>query len=367
MWRLHRYYLRELLVNASITFTVLFAIVLISLVARGIQRAQGGGLLEAAMITVLWTVDAFPHLLPIAFLIATVLTFARAANDREITAVRSAGISPRVPMTSAILVGLMLSVVGSLSMHYVIPKAHFKKYRVVAEVVRNLFLSMKLGGSDDRISIPGTDVALTYGSREDQGVGTEDVVLRDCWLYMPEKLALEQTGIGTPIFHVDRITIPLPDESSTQLFVVMENVSNPLSVSGDHINVTPSFPLREISEGGRRDERNDDLTSDQLLAEVMRGIHENPVGALYTLHRRTSFSVLPLLLGPIGFCIALAVRDRGRAAALVAALVPLFLFYVGDVLGAKAVRAFDLPEFGWLPAVLLAGLGLPFCWRELVR
>ena len=45
MWRLHRYYLKELAVNAAITFIVLFGVVLISLVYRGIQRSQGGELL----------------------------------------------------------------------------------------------------------------------------------------------------------------------------------------------------------------------------------------------------------------------------------------------------------------------------------
>ena len=58
---------------------------------------------------------------------------------------------------------------------------------------------------------------------------------------------------------------------------------------------------------------------------------------------------------------------RGRAAALVAALIPLFVFYLGDVLGAKFARITHLPEMGWTPVVLLLVLGVPFCWRELVR
>ena len=113
MWRLHRYYLKELAVNAAITFLVLFAVVLISLVYRGIQRSQGGGLLDAAMITLFFALDALPHLLTISFLIATVVTYTRAAQARELVAIRAAGISPRVPMTAAVLVGLFLSVGAS--------------------------------------------------------------------------------------------------------------------------------------------------------------------------------------------------------------------------------------------------------------
>lgn len=364
MWRLHRYYLRELLVNATLTFGVLFGIVLISLVARGIQRAKGGSLLDAATITVLHVLDAFPHLLPISFLIATVLTFARAANDREITAIRSAGISPRVPMTAAVLVGIVLSIAGSLTMHYLVPEAHFRKYRVIPELLRNAVMNMGLASSNDRVSIPGTGVTLTFAGREDRANG--DHVRHDCWLYLSDELAgrFAAEGPASPILHVERVVIPAFRESDTAIAFRLEHVRNPLS---GHVfrDMEFHFPSRLISEVSRRDERDEDIASDQLLSEVLRDLHEQPTAAKYTLNRRSCFALLPLLLGPIGFCIALAARDRGRTLALLLALLPLSVFYTGDVLAAKLLRATDHSEFGWLPAVLVALVGAPFCWREL--
>jgi lipopolysaccharide export LptBFGC system permease protein LptF len=365
MWRLHRYYLRELLINAGITLLVLFAIVVISMVARGIQRAQGGELLDAVVITIFFSLDALPHLLPISFLVATVLTFARSKQDREITAIRSAGISPRVPMMAAVLVGIFLSIAGSLCMHYVLPEVHFRKYRVIAEAVRNAIMSTGLAGSADRISIPGTGVTLTYGAR--QGRGAEEVVLSDCWLYLSDDRQRDlvgSVGFVSTIVHVDRVTIPPPDDQSTALVIELDSPRDP--VTG---YVAPSsrfdFPLHGLSEGRRRDERDEDIVSHQLLSEVLRGLHDRPDGAKYTLARRTCFAVLPLLLGPIGFCIALLGRDRGRSLPLLLSLVPLLVFYLGDVLGAKFVRTSGAYEFAWLPIVLLLGLGAPFCWREL--
>ncbi len=365
MWRLHRYYLRELLIHAGITFLVLFAIVVISMVARGIQRAEGGVLLDAAVITIFWALDAFPHLLPISFLLATVLTFARAAQDREITAIRSAGISPRVPMMAAVLVGIALSIIGSIGMHYLLPEIHFRKYRVVREVARNAVKNLGLGASDDRVSIPHANVTLTFGRRDDSGADGQDAVRRDCWLYLPDDRAMG-LGFQSPIVHVDKVWIPKIEDSSSSLVVVLENASDPLT--GKHFGeLRPGFPLRAITEESRRDERDDDIGSSQLLSEVMRGLHEQPTAAEYTLNRRSCFAILPLLLGPIGYCIALLARDRGRALALVYALVPLLVFYAGDVFGAKFLRVTDRPEFGWLPAALLIVLGTPFCWRELRR
>ena len=122
-----------------------------------------------------------------------------------------------------------------------------------------------------------------------------------------------------------------------------------------------------ISDSKRRDERDDDMGSSQLLSEVLRGQHERPMAARYTLNRRTCFAILPLLLGPIGFCLALASQNRGRAVSMLLALLPIGVFYVGDVMGGKLLRATGEPMFGWLPAALLIVLGTPFCWRELRR
>lgn len=352
MWKLHRYYLRELTINATITFVVVFAIVLISLVARGIQRAQGGGLLDAALITLFWALDAFPHLLTVAFLVAVVLTFARAAQDREMVALRSAGIGPRTPMMAALLLGGVLTLGDSVCMHYVLPEVHFQKYHIGAEVLRNLILNMRLTG--DRIPILNTGIVLTFKERDAHQNFT------DCTLFDPKG----RLGAETPVLHVDRVSIPPLDIRSEDLAVQLTGITDPfgkLRLSDFSLRV----PLRGFAEQGRRPDTDADMTSDQLLAEVLRGVHEAPTGAIYTLHRRTCYAIMPLLLAPIGFCIALLARDRGRALALTFALLPLLVFYVGDILSAKVLRATEWAPIGWLPAMLLLLLGGPFVWRTL--
>ena len=135
MQKLHRYYLGEVAISVALTFVVLFGVVMISMLARGIERAQGGDLLDAATIMFLWAVDTFPHLLTMSLLIGTVLVFARASQDREITAIRSAGISPRMPMTAALLVGVLFSLLGMYAMHQLIPAAHGKGRVLISETM----------------------------------------------------------------------------------------------------------------------------------------------------------------------------------------------------------------------------------------
>lgn len=352
MWKLHRYYLKEVLVSAGITFLVLFAVILVSLVYRGIQRSQGGDALDALKITLFWALDSFPHLLTISFLIATVMTFTRAAQDRELVAIRAAGISPFVPMSAALLVGLGLTAFGSVAMHYALPEVHFRKYRVIAGVVRSVFMSMQLGS--DRIVLPGGYV-LTY--REHDGAE-----FRDCTIYCKKPVA----GFESPILFVDRVQLPEIDESTTEIVIALDGIRDPIGTSGTPGRMQIGIPV-DFAGSESRDERDDDLRSDQLLGEVMRGVHPTPDGALYTLLRRCCFALMPALLAPIGYCLAEFSRDRGRVFALMLSLAPLSLFYLGEVLGARLLLSTNSPWCGMLPAALLAAFGLPLCWRQLRR
>lgn len=359
MWKLHRYYLKELGINFGITFLVMFAVVLVSLVTRGIQRSEGGNLLDALMITLLFALDAFPHLLSITFLVATVLTFTRAAHDRELIAIRAAGIGPRVPMMPALLVGLLLSVVGSFANHYVIPDVHYHKYRVIADVVRNVFTNLKLGS--DRIPILDTGYVMTFRERE----GHEYL---DCTIYCPRDRRIE--GVNSPIVRVERVSIPPIGTDSETLDIVLTGFRDPIPsphAEGRAGEIIIRLGLHDIADRGRRADRNEDLRSDQLLGEVMRGVHPMPHEAIHALFRRCCFSLMPALLAPIGFCIAEFMGRRGRVLAITAALLPLAVFYVGEVIGARILHATANPWSAWMPVVLLLLLGVPLCWRQLRR
>jgi hypothetical protein len=186
---------------------------------------------------------------------------------------------------------------------------------------------------------------------------------RDCTIYCPpDRLPKD---LKSPILRVERVSMPPPDKHSEDLVVLLQGVSEPVfGMRGGDVPIR--IPIRDLA-GGRRDERDDDLRSDQLLSEVMRDVHARPTGAKYTLFRRCCFSLLPALLGPIGFCIAEFARRRGRVMAVTLALVPLGMFYLGEVLGARLLIATDNPWCAWFPAVLLLAVGTPVVWRQMRR
>lgn len=343
MWKLHRYYFKEVLVSATLSFVVLFGVVTISLVYRGINRAQGGSIVDALLITVLWAADAFPQLLAIAVLFGTIGTFARAAAEREVTAIKAAGLSLRVPMAAAMLVALAVSALSSVGLHSIIPWTHYYKFRVVAEVYREFILHTR--PASDQIAI--NDVVMTWEHERNDHFSDVVLFLRD------------------EVFLADEAWFEVDDDI---ISLRMQGVKSPLA--GVSIEA-PTFrqDLRAMATPKEKADNDKDITSERLLAEVYRGASENPNGVRYTVHRRTCFALLPCLLVPIGLCIGVLARERGRATAMALGLIPLVAFYAVDMLGMEIVRMGDhwaLSAFaGYLPALALLLGAIPFCWRTL--
>jgi lipopolysaccharide export LptBFGC system permease protein LptF len=361
MWKLHRYYLKEIGVNAVLTFTVLFGIALVSLLYKGLGLVRSGDLIDAALTTVLLAADIFPHLLMFALLFASVLTFSRASQEREITAIRALGISPRVPMVAALLLGLVGSFVGTWALHYEIPWAHYHKYRVVADIYKSEIKALL----DDQDRIERDDFIMTWQRKRQ--ASSSSTVYEDVTIYTRSRAFTRKLGssIGDSALLVvaDRVWFEIEDFSE-DITITLENVFVPATAI-----TTASLAVREnlrnLAESRTRDAGEKDLRSDYLLSEVYRGVHERPVAARYTVHRRACFALIPFLLGPIGFCIGVLSRDRGRMLALSFCMVPLGVIYLTDFLGESALRYLQWPLLGWLPAVAMLLGGVPFCWRLL--
>ncbi|MEO0480505.1 MAG: LptF/LptG family permease [Planctomycetota bacterium] len=353
MWRIYRYYTREVIVNTALTFTVLFGIVLIASVSRGIRRAEGFGLIDAAKVTLLWAADSLTHLLPIALLFGSVLTFARASQARELIAFQAAGVNTRVPMRAALVVGCLGSLLTFWVLHWEIPKTHFWKTRIITENIRAVLLQSNVNGD----SVRQDSMVLTWDGR------SEDGAFEDLVLFVVEPLPeLQQLQIAKEgIFLANSVRVSAIDEGAT-LSVEFENLHDP--INGVALaNPILRQDLESIASRARRLEGAEDLSSDQLICEVLRDIHPEPLEARFQVNRRSAFSLLPLLLAPIGFCIGHLSRDRGRVVALALAGVPLGIFYASDFIGAKLTFATQNPIFGWSSVIGLGLASSPLMWR----
>ncbi len=353
MWKIHRYYLKETLLGAVLVFTILFGIVMISTVPRGLDKATGFGLLDALKITFLWTIDTIPHLLPVSPLFAIVLTYARASQEREITAIRAAGISPRVAMVPAVLVGLLFSLLTSVTLNYIVPWAHYEKFRVVPETVKTALIHT--GMLEDKLEFSG--VMMTWAKLNSEG-RWEDVEI------VFDRSRLEQGALaGEGLVTAEEAWLETSKDRN-ELSLVLKGArswggENKVAIGEPRIAVD----LRSIARRWGRPEDEKDLSTDQLLSEVYRGVRTDALRAHYIAHRRSCLATLPSLFAPIGFVIGILSRARGRMTALVFALVPVLLAYACDVVAENLLRPTGIAWIGWLPAAMLTALGLPFCWQ----
>jgi len=200
---------------------------------------------------------------------------------------------------------------------------------------------------------------MTWERRDEQG-HFHEVVVR---INRGEGEAMRtRQPMGSGVFHADEAWLSFPDNGET-LGLTFANMWS--LTQGSVGRITLTVDLRKLTDDARRDESDKDLPSDQLLGEVYRGVHENPHGAEFTVFQRSSFALLPALFAPIGFCIGVLARNRGRMTALLLAMLPLAFFHACVVLSRELVQLIDVPMFGLLPAIALALLGIPFCWRFL--
>lgn len=359
MWRIHRYYAREVVMNTVLSFAVLFGIVLIATVSRGIRRAEGFELVDAALITFFWAADALMHLVPIALLFATVLTFARASQARELVAFQAAGISTRVPMKSALLVGVACSLLAFWIMHWVLPQTHYWKTRVVADALRDVIRNTGMSG--DSLRYPGSGLCATWDYQDETGA------MRNLVVFLGDEDSELNQLSGRGILRAESLDVRT-SEDGQQLVLRLNSPRDPIqgALGGTRLEEFEfSLSINDLANATRRTEEDEDLSSDHLVSEILRDIHPDPVEAEYHIARRSAFAFLPLLLAPLGFCIGHLAREKGRVVALTLAGVPLGVFYTGDFLGTRLVQASGEPLFGFTSVVILALAGAPLLWRVL--
>lgn len=358
MWKIHRYYLREILTSLALAFGVLFGIVMLAMVPRGLEKAQGFGLWNAVKITTLWSLDAFPHLFPVTLVFAIVLTYARAGQDREITAIRAAGVSPRVAATPALMAGIGCSLIGSVLLHYLVPQTHFAKNRVVADSIRSVMTGTGMLG--DSVQFEGMQMTWEHRDALGHWHGVQIVLSPERGRDAVDDGNLE----GQEIVIADEAFVEL-SPSGEDLVLVLRNAQSygaTRAYSGDS-RLTVS--VRSLTQGRELEEADQDMATDQLIAEVLRGVHREPLVAMYEAHRRSAFALLPTLLAPIAFCIGVLARSRGRVFALVLGIVPIVIAFASDVVARSLFRDAQEPLLAWLPSLVLVALGVPFCWRLL--
>jgi len=342
---LHRHYLKELTANVVLTFGVLYFVALMVAVSKLTYHSAGLDPWLVCKTIILWSVDPLPHLIPVAVMIAVVLTYGRAGADREILAVRMGGIHVYQVILPALLLGILFACLNAWLLADVIPSVYYRKHRMAADVASQFF--SKTNPVNNLIDLSGFRMRWR---RKEEGR------FKDVWVDYKEMGICgfaEEVWIEPPL--EGKILICFKGFRGFQRGKQMdEEGSFELNAEGLDVEIDVDalfFRQRLI--------RVKDMTSTQLVAEIMDDRIWAPEVAWHTVFFRMSHSLSTLVLALVGASIGILFQRGGRMAAFGLSFFPIAGYY-GLFYLARALIEVGFPPVitGWLPSTVLFLLGL---------
>ena len=316
-------------------------------------------------LTVLYSIS---YTLPGGILTGVLLVLGRMSADREITAIRSSGVSV-AGISAPIFFFALLGTGVSLAVNfYYMPRAKVEYEKEFAEAVRSNPL---------RFIVPKTFIR-TFPNMIVFVGESRNLLLKDVWVW-----ELDKESRAKEIYHAERAQIDY-DEKNNSLHLTGYNVTVEIRDSKDpedfregpkgigHSEVLPrTLSLEKMTGVPAHKVKNEWLTFDQLMAERERLKKPDPklsvgerdrqrIKVQTVIQEKTAkaFSVLSFAL--IAIPLGIKVSRKETSANLGIALALAMAYYVSTV----GVYFLDnRPEFRpdllmWLPNIWFQGLGV---------
>lgn len=136
MKRLHSFVLKSFLGPLAFTFFVCMFVLLMQFLWRYIDELVGKGLEWTVIAEFLFYVSAtlVPMALPLAILLASIMTFGNLGENYELTAMKAAGISLRRIMQPLITLVVIISISAFFFANYVMPVASLKTTSLLVDI-----------------------------------------------------------------------------------------------------------------------------------------------------------------------------------------------------------------------------------------
>ena len=355
MLRLQFYILRRLAASLLLVVLVVSTILFVGQTVQFLQRMPDVGLGFLAAVLPLFLPVTLSLTLPLAFLVAVVLTYGRLADDNEVLAMRMAGIHPWAAVAPGVFAGAVLSffcldLQGNIAPAAIAGQDGLRgdMYARFVEVVERGAKS-SFTNNDFRISWAGVEegelVDLRISRGGAGGAGAQEIHAR--------RAALQRDATGRVL------VFTLKD-----FLLVTTDGKDRASSRG--ASTTLAVPAADLLSMRGTVAKVRALTFGQLLFRMFR----LPPGAERRIEiEREIFGRIAIALAPLGFAfcgipLALLVGKGSRAAAAVLAFGVAVVFYVVWQLGGSLSRSGTLPV---APAMLAADAVLVVAGAFLLR
>ncbi len=355
--RLQRYIGKELILAFFLLLAIVTAIVGAALILQFLHKAPELGLVAMLQALPFVLPEAFPITLPLAFLVACLLSYGRFASDNEFTAFKMGGVHPWHAVAPAILIGIVLSF-GTLWLNMdVLPWATLGKKAILKDQIQQLVRA--LGAGESTSVTVGKHFQMSAGGRDDKG-GFLDVYItyRGSKNSSSADASIDGLALGTAQLELraERALLWLADDGDTLFLRLFEAQWRQGDTRVTKREALIAVNLESLVGESPHEEhkRAALMTVPQLLYRMGRDTPDPQEKRDWQseLWRRLALGIAPLVFGIVGAPLGLVTGRGSRAAAFITALiVALPVYYPLLRLGE------NLAEAGTLPAPLGLNLG----------
>ena len=342
---LQRYVFSELTKVFVVTFLVAALVLTIGGTLRYLEKEQAGvGMLIQVLPLIIARV--LPYIFPVAMLLATTMVYGRMSADREITALRAAGVHLWHIVAPALFLGLVASGVSLYLSDWYIPQSRTRIRETLARHVAEL-LDRQLSSTQVRLGRVGI---LHHGK---QGSTLKDVTIT------------QYGGDGQPELFIsaESASYTVDQEKGVVIFTFVNGSSEVVTERGKE-KLTPKFDelhhTLELDWIKRTKLDIKDMTSPALRAYALTLEGQRRVEALAEVLRRGALGLACFVFVFVGVPLGIRTRSSHLLSAFALACLPVYVVYFPLLIVGKSVAETGVVPAApalWLPNVLILALG----------
>jgi lipopolysaccharide export system permease protein len=319
---------------------------------------KGVSFRTSAHIFLLFLPTVLTLTIPMAVLLACLLTFGRLSEDNEITALRASGLSFNQILWPPLLLAFLLSC-GLVPFNTLVaPRA--------VGAFRNLY--HRIVTSDPLIKIePRQFISLHDIRLYARGLTPDRQEMKDVYLFQlqPDRWQRVFARSGTAEMDGDRFRLHLKDGQIDRL---------PTGLAGDLMHVRfARYDLAADAGAGpsARDLSLREMTVTQLRGEIRSRTKERqPTGPPEAeLNLRIAISFSPLALALLGIPLGITLERGGRGVGFGASVGVVFAYYLLLIFGLNLAEKDVFPAVPalWAANAFTAAVGVVLYWRRVLK
>jgi len=355
---LDRYLLRETLVPLLAGLGLFLFVLLLDKFVDMLDLVLNRGVQASVVVRLLvcFLPSVLAVSLPMAVLLAAVLAFGRLAHDRELMAMKGAGLSLGRLAAPLGGLGLVLSLVLLVFNGTAIPAATTQYKRILLTIVRQrASVAFK-----ERVFIREFDRYLLYFQKKTRAGNLEDVTIVESPSTndTPARIILARQGVLLVDPKGFRVTLQLEDGLMDQ----------PADMQAEHLtridfkSYAVNLDIHDVLRGDQLFVKGlDELGYGELLRRMreLRGVRQMRRDYEMAFHQKIALAFAPLFVILIGAPLGSLAR-RGGGVGVLVSLAVVFVYYIILTMGQGLSQKGTLePWVGmWMPNAFLAAAGL---------